>query len=93
LSKEKDPEQGKDESDEDFFKRWKKHVKEEKDSPQAGWLKDAIGKEVEVYSNRAPSVHGVVRKLDLRFGKVLIENDTEVVEISLGAIQQVRFPK
>ena len=73
------------------FKRWKEHVLSTKDG--SFWLKDSVGKEVEVYCARAPKVNGKVKALDLRFGKVVIENGDEVVEISMGAIQQVRYRK
>ena len=86
------PVQGKDESDADFFKRWKEHVKDRGEN-KAVWLKDAMGREVEIYCARAPKVNGKVKAVDLRFGRVLIETESEIVEISMGAIQQVRFPK
>src|SRR6266849_787125 len=49
-----EPEQRKGESDEDFFRRWKDHVNKMGDS-KAAWLVDSIGKDVEIYSARAPS--------------------------------------
>ena len=96
MSKEESPEQGKDESDEAFFQRWKKHVKSGGDSKrarQAVWLKDGIGRDVEISCMRSPKVHGKVKAIDLRFGRVMVENDSEVIELNMSDIAQVRYPK
>lgn len=78
------------------WQAFKKQILEEKKHPSrfdAVWIKDAIGRKVEVYCSRAPSVHGVLRKVDERFGKILVQNDDETVEISLSGVVQVRYPK
>lgn len=89
-----DPAQQPGESDEAFFKRWKAHVKDrQKDGGDHVWLADSIGREVEVYCHRSPKVRGKVKAVDLRFGKVMIEGDSESVEISMSEIAQVRYPR
>ena len=74
------------------FDAWKEHVKR-RGKEESAWLVDSIGRKVQLYCNRSPSVHGTVKKVDLRFGKVLVENDEEVVEVALSAISQVRYQK
>ena len=35
----------------------------------------------------------VVKTVDLRFGKILVENDVEIIELNMSDIAQVRYPK
>ena len=83
-------------TDEDWntFQDWKAKRLKENGRGAAPWLKDAIGRQVEIYSARAPKVNGIVRNVDLRFGRIMIEeSDGEMVELSMGSIQQVRYSK
>lgn len=84
--------------------RWAAHARKAKAEEEkerkggngpAVWLADAIGRKVEVYCHRSPKVRGVVVKVDLRFGKVMIGGDgqDDDVEISMSEIAQVRYPK
>ena len=82
-------------SDEEWkvFQEWKVQKLKE-NGRSAPWLKDAIGRTVEVYSARAPKVIGVVKNIDLRYGRVMIEEgDGGMVELSMGSIQQVRYSR
>src|SRR5437867_3714275 len=64
-----------------------------KDETAFSWLTDHIGTQVEIYCMRAPRVVGKVKHVDLRYMNVLIENDEEIVQVAVGQIAQVRFPK
>lgn len=83
------------------FNKWKesmkgedgKLVKQGKPRVKTVWLKDSVGKLVDVHCRRSPMVHGTVRAIDVRFGKVLLENDDETIEVSMSDIAQVRYPK
>ena len=57
------------------------------------WLQNAKGEEVDIFCFRSPKVHGKVVGVDLRFGKVLIENEEEMIEVAMSDISQVRYPK
>ena len=85
---------GMSEEDWEVFQKWKRTRLREKDNGHAPWLKDAIGRNVEIYSARAPKVNGIVRNVDLRFGRIMIEeSDGGMVELSMGSIQQVRYQR
>ena len=75
------------------FKEGIRAAAERAKHPPAVWLRDAVGKVVTIYSHRAPVVHGTVKEVDLRFGKVMVENDKEEVEVSMSGISQVRYSK
>lgn len=85
------------ESDKDFYRRWAKHARQESAKGpgrlKAVWLTDGIGRKVEISCMRSPKVIGVVRQVDLRFGKVLVACETEDVELTMSDIAQVRYPK
>lgn len=57
------------------------------------WLSKCVGREVEIYTNRAPKAHGILRAVDERFGRCIIETDTEEVLVWLGQILQIRMPR
>ena len=78
--------------DDPDWRAYKEHVKN-RGEDKAVWLKDAVNREVTIYCRRSPSVHGKVKALDLRFGRVMIENSEEIVEVSMGDISQVRYSK
>lgn len=84
------------ESDKDFFARWKRHVKEGGGSEKrmkAVWLTDGIGRKVEISCMRSPKVIGTVRRVDKRFGKVMVECESEDVELTMSDIAQVRYQR
>lgn len=59
----------------------------------ANWLSKQIGKDVEIYCNRSPKASGKLVFYDPRFGKIIVESDTENVEMKLSDVQQIRWPR
>lgn len=72
------------------FDEYKKVAKQRAENH---WLRDSLGKKVQIYCSRSPSVEGTLKAFDGRFGRILVENDHEVVEVALSAITQVRYEK
>ena len=59
---------------------------------ESKWLGKQIGRQIEVYSTRAPRVEGVLMSVDERFGRLVIANDSEEVIVWLGNVAQIRMP-
>lgn len=55
------------------------------------WLSKCVGREVELYLTRSPKVQGVLREVDERFGRCIVETEHEDVIVWLGQMQQVRI--